>query len=287
MGILDHQKPIDNEQGFWLSPGRQERKTKCNSRVKKLSGLIVLLGICSGQSQVLYNIHFNGPGQAANQLVVTGSPPTSVSSIVFGSPMVVRSFGALRGQPLRMDMAGNEEPFYYDQIQLNMPAIHPRAINVSFDFTSSGVVGGGGGLTVLFDTPTVRTIDFDNQGVISAFTPFVGDTTFGRFANRREFRFRVHLDLVNHEMRVFKNGVLLGSAPFSPDDYVQDIRFSFGDDFIGGSQDGSAVGIDNIRVRAVGTDDLRVMAVPEPGCLSFVALGAGLIAWCKKKLRAI
>lgn len=243
--------------------------------MKKLVALAILLGICSVHSQVLYNINFNSPGQPVNQLVVTGSPPSFVSSIIFGSPTVVPSFGALTDQPLRMDMVGNAPSFYYDQIQLNMPAIHPPAIDLSFDFTSSGVVGGGGGLTVLFDTPTVRNIYFDNQGAISAFSPFVGSTTFGSFADGDEFRFSAHLDLVSHQMSVFKNGVLLGSAPFSPDDYIQDIRFSFGSNFIGGLQDGSAVGIDNILV----------VAVPEPTSLNLVVLGFGF-GFCARKYSA-
>jgi hypothetical protein len=236
--------------------------------MKKVSGLIVLLGICTSYSQVLYNINFDAPAQPANHVVLTGPAPNFVTHIYEGSPMVVPAFGGLVHQPLQFDMVGNQPLFYYDQIELDMPQIHPPAIDVSFDFTSSGLVGSRGRFVMLFDTPSVRNIEFDRFGVIWANQPSVPDTTFGSFTNGETFHFATHLDLVNHQMSVFKNGVLLGTAPFTPADYISDIRFSYGLQTGVGGPDAGGVGIDNILV----------VAVPEPGSLSFVA-GIGAVVW--------
>lgn len=242
--------------------------------MKKLSGFIILLGICSAQSQVLYNINFDG--QPANQVVQTGPAPSNVTDILDGSPMVVPSFGGLAHQPLELNMSISNGPaFYYDQIELAMPQIHPPAIDVSFDFTSSGLVGSRGRFSVVFDTPSVRNIEFNNQGTIFALIPPLPDTTLGSFADGETFHFGAHLDLVNHEMSVFKNGVLMGTAPFIPDNYISDIRFVYGLQSGVGGPDAGGVGIDNILV----------VAVPEPGYLSFLAVGIGLVAFWKKRRR--
>lgn len=241
--------------------------------MKKLLGITtLLLAICHGYSQVLYNVNFDAPAQPANHLVLTGSAPNFVSAIVFGSPMVVPSFGGLAHQPLQFDMAGNDPSFYYDQIQLNLPQVSPPSIDVSFDFSSAGVVGGAGRFVMLFDTPSVRNVVFDTRGIwVQA--PFVPETVFGSFSDGETFHFGAHLDLVNHQMSVFKNGVLLGSAPFSPDDYIHDIRFSFGLKTSDQFPDGGAVGIDNILV----------VAAPEPGSLSLIAVAFSLAVLSKKK----
>jgi hypothetical protein len=241
--------------------------------MKKLSGLILLLGICTSYSQVLYNINFDG--QPANEVVQTGPAPNNVTSILDGSPTVVPSFGGLMNQPLRLNMSlANGPSFYYDQIQLDMPQIHPPAIDLSFDFTSSGLVGSRGRFAVTFDTPTVRNIEFNNQGTIFAFIPPSPNTTLGSFADGETFHFGAHLDLVNHQMSVFKNGVLMGTSSFSPENYISDIRFIYGLQSGVGGPDSGGVGIDNILV----------VAVPEPASLSLVAAVLGLV-FLRKKLR--
>jgi len=136
------------------------------------------------------------------------------------------------------------------------------------------VIGGATRLTVLFDTPSVRNIVFDTRGIWVQ-EPFVPETAFGSFTDGEAFHFGAHLDLMNHQMSLFKNGILLGTAPFSPDDYIHDIRFSFGLKTSDGIPDGGAVGIDNILV----------VAAPEPGCASLVALSFGLAVLWKRRSR--
>src|SRR5260221_521054 len=114
-------------------------------------------------AQVLYNIDFSAPAQSPNQLVRTGAAPQFVTSIRFGTPTVLPAFGALQDQPLVLDMTGsaNPAPFYYDQIQLNLPRLG-SVLDVSFDFTSSGLIGSQAQLAVVFDTSLVRNVYFGN-----------------------------------------------------------------------------------------------------------------------------
>jgi hypothetical protein len=200
-----------------------------------------------------------------NQTVRTGSAPGFVSSINFGTPLVVSAFGSLVDQPLRLDMIGNDPSFYYDQIQLNLPQLHPDSMDVAFDFTSSGLIGSHAQLVVLFDTPSVRNIYFGNDGTISLWSPFSTQSTVGNFSNGEAFRFDAHLDFINNRWTMYKNGVLLGGAFFQPDAYVQAIRFSYGIASAGQLPDSSAVAIDNILV-----------AVPEPAHLAAVLCPAFL-----------
>ena len=226
---------------------------------------ILLLTSGTAFSQVLYNIDFNAPAQPVNQIVRTGSAPGFVSSINFGTPLVVSSFGSLVDQPLRLDMAGNDSPFYYDQIQLNLPQTHPNTMDLAFDFTSSGLIGSHAQLAVVFDTPSVRNIYFGNDGTISLWAPFLTQTSVGNFSNGEAFRFDAHLDFINNRWTMYKNGVLLGGAFFQPDSYVQAIRFSYGIVSAGQLSDSSAVAIDNI-----------VVTVPEPAHLAAVLCPAFL-----------
>jgi hypothetical protein len=231
---------------------------------------VIAFGLCliisgSAFSQTIYDINFNN--QSANQVVQSGTAPNHVSSVVFGTPLVVPSFGGLTDQPLRMDMVGNGPSYYYDQFQLNMSRLANLSLDVAFDFTSSGLVGSPAtpALVVWFDTPSVRNVYFRADGQISLYAPG-SETVVGNFANNETFRFLIHIDLAAHQWATYKNGVLLGQTTFTPDDYISSIRFGYG--LVNPSlvPDGSAVGIDKL-----------VVSVPEPTAATLG--GVACVAW--------
>jgi hypothetical protein len=226
----------------------------------------ILLIASSAFSQVIYDIDFNAPGQPANQLVRTGAAPQFVSQIVYGSPMVLPAFGSLLDQPLVLNMVGNAPSFYYDQIQLNLPRLQSPVLDVAFDFTSRGLIGSQARLTVLFDTPSVRDVFFQNDGQIALYSPTLGPANVGSFSDGEEFRVGIHVDLAQKQWFLLKNGTALGSAPFTPDDYVQDIRISYGLQLSSGTPDGSSAAIDNL-----------VISVPEPASADSFAVGICLL----------
>lgn len=194
-------------------------------------------------SGILYNINFNG--QPTNQIVMTGTAPQNVSQINFGTPVVVSSFGSLTNRPLVFDNVGGD---FYDQIQLNLLQAYPPSLDLAFDFTSAGLIGSPCRFSVLFDTPRVRNIWFNNDGTISLYIPG-NEIDIGSFTNGEAFRVSSHIDLANHRWSIFKNGALLATVPMQIDDYVRSIRFNYGILNNGGS---GAVAIDNIVVSTPG-----------------------------------
>jgi hypothetical protein len=232
-----------------------------------LKTITPLLLICSSAfSQVIYDINFNAPGQSANQLVRVGAAPQYVSQIVYGSPMVLPAFGSLLDQPLVLNMAGNAPAFYYDQLRLNLTRLQSPVLDVAFDFTSRGLIGSQARLAILFDTPSIRDVFFQNDGQIALYSPTLANANVGSFTDGEEFRVGIHVDLANQQWSLSKNGTVLGSAPFTPDDYIQDIRISYGLQLSSGTPDGSSVAIDNL-----------VVSVPEPASTSSLALGICLL----------
>jgi hypothetical protein len=229
--------------------------------------LVMFLSACETVfSQTIYNIDFNAPAQPPNQLVRTGTPPQFVSQINFGSPIVSPSFGSLTDQPLVLNMVSNAPSFYYDQIQLNLTQMPPTTLDVGFDFTSQGLVGSSAQFSVTFDTYSVRDVQFWNNGTISlSLSPF-GITNVGTFSNNEEFRVGIHIDLAQHQWSLSKNGSVLGGGAFIPDDYIHDIRFSYGLQSSTGTPDSSAVGIDNL-----------IVGIPEPGICGLLSLATAFI----------
>jgi hypothetical protein len=207
----------------------------------------------SAFADVFYNINFNA--QPVNQVVMTGFAPQNVSQINFGTPVVVSSFGALTDQPLVFDNVGGD---FYDQIHLSLPPMYPPSLDLVFDFTSAGLIGSPCWFAVLFDTPSVRNIWFNNDGTISLFIPG-NEIEIGSFTNGEAFRVLSHIDLVNHQWSIFKNGALLASVPMQIDDYVGSIRFNYGILPSGGP---GAAAIDNIVVSTPGGPP--TISCPEP-----------------------
>ena len=242
--------------------------------------LLYPLAICSvGAVPVTYyDINFSSPTHTVGSAPTVGSGIDTPSSIVFGQPTVESSLGGLTDQALIFNTTGNSTTCcFYDQIELQM-GFGSSHYQVSFDFSSENFVNteSGNTFTVLFDTPQVRNVYFNNSGSISYFNPGAGSGTIGSFADNQMLNMLIDIDLVSSVWEIFANGSLLFSGMFTPSgDDIESIRFSFG-------------GIDTTTHDSVGIDNILVtngetMAVPEPSSLLMLSLGLlGLLVFHRK-----
>ncbi|MCX5635338.1 MAG: hypothetical protein NTW55_05835 [Planctomycetota bacterium] len=88
--------------------------------MKKLFAICLVVVLFSsgyaGVVDIYYDVDFSSPEHQVGFPPATGNSPTRPSRIVFGSPMVSTSLGALNDQPLVFNTTGNVPSFYYDQI---------------------------------------------------------------------------------------------------------------------------------------------------------------------------
>lgn len=209
----------------------------------------------SSNSQVLYSVDFETPDQGVNQIVKTGAAPQYVSSINFGTLMVVSAYGALNDQPLLFDSNGQSPlgtGYYYTQIQLNLTGVQAPTLDLAFDFTD---LGSGHSFTVLFDTPQVRNFEFFG-GQISFQNPTNSSVNIGTYVQGQDCRFDIHLSYPDNQWSFYENGNLLTQGEFNPAGYVQDIRFNYS----AAGHNISGTAIDNVLV-----------VIPEPAHLLGVA----------------
>ena len=240
--------------------------------IKSIAAALIVISASDALAGTLYDINFSAPPQVVNQTVRVGLAPNHPTAIGFGNPTVVPAFGHLTSQPLMFDMVGNGPSFYYDQIGLTIPVFSEPVLLASFDFESRALVGSTAGFAFIFDTPTVRTIRFDNTGHITFNSPS-NSTTLGTFVDGVSGRVTIKVDQSAHTCSVLMGAALLGSAPFVPDSRIANIRLSFGLQSSLGVPDLSAVGIDNFLITTV----------PEPGTITLLVLALGVTAGLRRR----
>ncbi len=237
------------------------------------------LGSAHAASITYYDVDFSAPTHTIGSSPTEGSSSDTISSIVFGQPVVESSFGALSSESLVFNTTGNTTPCcFYDQIELDLGKGSDQ-YRVSFDLSTSNYVNTGSGntFTLLLDTPEVRNIHFNNDGTISYFIPFQGSGVIGSFSDNSLLNMMVDVNLAASTWDISMNGSLLHSGVFSPSvNDINSLRFSFG-----GLSTTSfdSVGLDNIRV----TNGEDMTGVPEPRSSSLILLGLmGAVLGCRK-----
>lgn len=239
----------------------------------RLCILLLLFSSCSfsASAAVLYALNFDSPLQGLNQPVLTGNAQDRPTSILFGQPLVVQSAGDPVGRELRLDMLGNPDPFGYDQIRLTIPVYQEPVLTVDFDFTASISSTSNAWFSVIFDTPSVRTIGFKKNGQLVA----GNDSIPNAFVSTVASHARIYLDLQAHAWSIFIDQNLVVSAPFTVDSRVQAIRLSFGMTSALDALDDSYVTIDNFTVTTI----------PEPATVggSVILLAGAALATRRRK----
>ena len=214
-----------------------------------VSVLVVVIVSCvtvfSGNlyATIYYDIDFSSPEHTVGQPPSTGPSITTPSKIVFGQPVVSESLGALENQPLVFNCHGNSPQFYYDQIKLDMD-YGTGFYYTSFDVLTQNLIGSRNRFTILFDTPTVQNITFQNNGKVNLFW-----RKEINYLDNEPLHFEISMNIAKKQTRIVVNGNKVYKGSFSPKEYLRSIRFSHG---LGHGNDppdySSFVGIDNIFI---------------------------------------
>ncbi len=257
------------------------------SKVFTITAAFCLLRFDSAHavSMTYYDIGFSEPIHTVGSPPSEGSNPDTISNIVFGEPLVESSFGVLTNESLVFNTAGNTPSFFYDQIKLDL-ANNSDRYRLSFDLSTNNFVNTGSTntFTLLFDTPEVRSISFNNNGTIRYFHPSEGSGIIGNFSDNTLLKMIVDVNLATSTWNIFMNNDLLHSGIFFPStDDINSLRFSFGGI---NSSTFDSIGLDNLQI----TNGEDLATVPEPltilGAGTAVAFGAGFkrkLAKAKKK----
>lgn len=247
-------------------------------RISFLSAALVL-AVVSAESQaapvVLYDVNFEAPTHIVGNPPTTGSGPNTPSSIVFGAPVISNNFAALPGQSLVFNTTGNTTPCcFYDQIQFNLGNGYSN-YNVAFDVSTSNYVNAGSGNTfaLLFDTPTVQNLYFENNGTIRTFAGG-GSSVIGTFSDNTLLNMNVNVDLLASQWNISMNGTSLFTGTFNASGGdVFNMRYSFG-------------GAGTTNFDSVGLDNVVVSAVPVPAAVWLLGSGLlGLIGVARRKCK--
>ena len=235
-----------------------------------LTATVLLLVGATARGQIYYDINFNSPAHTVGTVVSSGVGTNVVSAVTSGSPLIVSSYNNLTDQPIRFDMTGNTWAFFEDQFRLNLAGSLASQVRVDFDFDSIGFIGSTARFTILFDTPTIRNVEFFYDGSISLYGK--NDTawyfkTIGSIVDRTKYHFTIAIDQENGFWGVLRDGMLLGTGVWAADSGIQSIRFAYGLHSFNTLPDGSSVGIDNLVVAALSS----ASPVPEPS--TYATLG--------------
>lgn len=218
---------------------------------KIISAVTMTMALCipSVNASILYQNDFDTP-----------SSPTFTTN--FGNTEIVGPIFENTTNSLAFNSTGNTESnsstFYYDQIQygIDMPGSPYQGtsyqnFNVSFDIATEGLIGSANHFVVLFDTPTVRNLIFDNDGSINIAN--IGSGPSGVIGNYTDSTF-MHIDMnfniAGNQWDVLINNSLVYSAAMDAD-FLRSIRFSQGAKSSGNIDYNATTYIDNITISAV------------------------------------
>jgi len=242
---------------------------------------MLLLAAASAQATTYYDVDFGTPPHTVGLPPVIGGGPiprATVSSIVFGTPLVVASLGSLTNQPLQLSSTDG----LGDQVSFSLNGL-PAADR--YCFSSQVLVSlaqGTADLAVLFDAPTVRSIRFRADGTVAVFVSGGGTIVIGNYTIGRVVDLRVQIDLAANLWAVYLDNVLAHSGSFGGATALSSVRISTP---VTPSPPGLLAGVDNLLLgdcavapapcNQLGFEDLALGATFGNGA-SFATGGATL-----------
>ena len=196
---------------------------------------------------LLYDLDFSSPTHVLGSPPTTGAGPAprdTVSSIPFGTPTVVSSFGSLTDQPLEFnsfDGAGDQIRLALDDVILGtMYTIETEVeiADVVAPFRPFGVIIDG--------LPGIRRVDFHSDNTIRAFASFTPPIPIlGTYAFNTKIDLKIQVDLTADTWEIFIDGVSTHSGVYGGAAAIKAVRFST--DVIS-PPGASSTAIDNVRV---------------------------------------
>ena len=145
---------------------------------------------------------------------------------------------------------------------------------MDFDIATSQLIGSDNAFSIFFDTPTVRTLTFFNDGRIrvnNPATPLTG--TIGSFTDGVSQHVGMNFDIGNNQWDIFVDDTLLYRAALSAAS-LRSIRFSHG-------LINSTTGIDPSSTTYI--DNVLISAVPVPAAVWLFATALlGLVGFGKR-----
>jgi hypothetical protein len=236
---------------------------KQNGRILQAILLLVstwFCGVPAGGAEYFYTVNFNSPPNQPGQPPATGAGQSTPSSIVFGTPFVVSSFGHLTDQPLLFSGIG------YQQIQFDLGRGAPDYF-VDFEFETRNLNPSLFAFDVLFDMPWAESFYLHGRGYIGvppANSPYLPGWSDGQ----------------RHHMHIGANPTA-GSWTFQLDSGAP-----VAGEFAGPSSDILAVRLNLSAWRAFTPDDPNVQvavdnilvgtSVPEPSGIALTSSALGL-----------
>jgi hypothetical protein len=230
---------------------------------RPLFALLAVLSVMTALSggawgTVLYDVDFGSPPHTVGQAPVTNTdlpPRDGPSSINFGNPTVVSEFGLLTDQPLEFnsfDGTGDQVQFTISSpFDPNLPPL-VSSYNIEADLVIEAVENLFNPISILIDTPEVRTISFRSDGTVTCFVPFLGCGT-DAFGTIGTFTFgaliHLRIELSGNTWQISLNDALVHSGPFNP---------------TGGGAFAVRVSVPSPPGRA-GLDNVMICSVSSPG----------------------
>ncbi len=224
-----------------------------------LSMTLLLLPAAGAQATIYYDVDFGTPPHTVGQPPVIGGGPiprATVSSIVFGTPLVVAALGDLTDQPLQLSSTDGQG----DQVSFSLSSL-PAASRYCFSIQALvSLAQGTADLAVLFDAPTVRTVRFRADGTVAIFVSGGGTIVIGNYTIGRIVNLRVEIDLAADVWNIYLDNVLAHSGPFGGATQLSSVRISTP---VGPGPPGILAGIDNLLL-----GDCATAAVVDPGAVA-------------------
>lgn len=207
--------------------------------------VLLLLAVLSTNvvrcSQYFYTVDFSSPLHQVGQPPTTGAGPQTPSSIIFGSPTVVSSFGHLTNQPLMFKGVG------YEQIEFDLNKGVPDYF-IEFDFETRNLNPSLFAFVMLCDTPYVQNFYLHGLGYIGV--PPANSPYLPGWTDDELHHLRIEVNLTNRSWVLRLDGRPPATGLFSSGSGdVQSIRFNLSSWYAGTPDNPDVrVAIDNIRI---------------------------------------
>ncbi|WNO11481.1 PEP-CTERM sorting domain-containing protein [Teredinibacter sp. KSP-S5-2] len=184
---------------------------------------------------------------------------------------------AIAGGELEFNLGGGRD---YDQVNLDLGYGYDN-YRVEFDLITRNLANSGHSFSVLFDTPTVQTLNFNNccSNRIDTYTPFASNQigSLGSLIDDYAMHVSIDIDLLLEEWEIDISGV--GNARggfYSSGGDVNSLRFSLATAMGGISGDPSVYAyMDNLVVSSI-------TSVPEPASLGLFLSSFVLLLMARK-----